>query len=292
MGLKIETWSIAYRRKNEKLFDRNSPFTIINNGHKGWYADPFLFDYNNETYLFAEFFSYKLNRGVLVYSKFDKDKNKFSNFKEIIIEDFHLSYPVVFEFNGRIYMMPETSEASSLYLYEAVSFPEKWKRLSAMMTGINLVDTTPLVLNNKLYALTLRLHEDDHNCGDLLLLEYDGEKFNISSQGVLSQDMNISRPGGHFILNNKKIFRVSQDCDGNYGKAVNIIEMSCDFINEFKETLVEKIFPENIILENGNCADGIHTFNVSNQFEVIDLKYYKKSFYRLLLRLLDKLKKD
>lgn len=285
MGLKIETWSIAYRQKSKGIFNKTNPFTVINNGHKGWYADPFLFDYNGETYLFAEYFSYKLNRGVLVYSKFNKIKNMFSPYKQIIVEGFHLSYPVVFEYNGKIYMMPETSAAGSLYLYEAVSFPEKWNRLPAVMSDIKLVDTTPIVINDKLFALTLRLHEDDHNFGDLLLLEYDGKRFNISSQGVLSQDMSISRPGGNFILDNNKIYRVSQDCDGSYGKAVNIIEMSDDFVNKFGEKIVEKISPKDIILKNKNFAEGIHTYNVSNELEVVDLKYYKNCYFRLFYRL-------
>ena len=58
MGLKIETWNIAYRKKAMKTFrDTNEPFTVIPNGYKGWYADPFLFDYQGISYLFAEFFS-------------------------------------------------------------------------------------------------------------------------------------------------------------------------------------------------------------------------------------------
>lgn len=41
MGLKIETWNIAYRKKEKDFFDKKSPFKVINNGHKGRYTDPF-----------------------------------------------------------------------------------------------------------------------------------------------------------------------------------------------------------------------------------------------------------
>ena len=74
MGLKIETWNIAYRKKTKNTFrDTNAPFEVIPNGHKGWYADPFLFDYKGETYLFAEYFSYKLGRGVISVSKYNPE---------------------------------------------------------------------------------------------------------------------------------------------------------------------------------------------------------------------------
>ena len=96
MGLKIETWSIAYRKKkNGLLFDDASDFQVIDNGRKGWYADPFLFDFDGKTYLFAEYFSYDISRGVLVVAVYDEAEEKFGDFKEIIREDYHLSYPFV-----------------------------------------------------------------------------------------------------------------------------------------------------------------------------------------------------
>ncbi|MBR1731949.1 MAG: hypothetical protein IJ725_05915, partial [Ruminococcus sp.] len=122
MGLKIETWSIAYRKKKQGLlFNDTSDFKVINNGRKGWYADPFLFDYDGKTYLFAELFSYDINRGVLVYAVYDEDRDCFSDFKEIIRQDYHLSYPFVFiGDDGEIYIMPESSESEQLYLYKAI----------------------------------------------------------------------------------------------------------------------------------------------------------------------------
>ncbi|MCD8025717.1 MAG: hypothetical protein LUF33_01970 [Clostridiales bacterium] len=115
MGLKIETWTIAYRAKKQGLILKDlNDFTIIKNGRKGWYADPFLFEYEDDTYLFAEYFSYKLRRGIIVCSKYDKLKDKFDKYKEIISEAYHLSYPFVFKYNDEIYMMPEANESKNI----------------------------------------------------------------------------------------------------------------------------------------------------------------------------------
>lgn len=48
-------------------------------------------------------------------------------FKEVLNENFHLSYPNVFEYDGSIYMLPETFESNQLRLYKCVSFPYKWE---------------------------------------------------------------------------------------------------------------------------------------------------------------------
>lgn len=86
MGLRIETWNIAYRKKNRDIMsDKLSKFKVISNGHKGWYADPFLYDYNGKTYLFAEYYSYKLRRGIISCAEYDSINDSFGLFRDIII---------------------------------------------------------------------------------------------------------------------------------------------------------------------------------------------------------------
>ena len=280
MRLKIETWSIAYRKKKEGLiFNDVSDFTVIDNGRKGWYADPFLFDYKGKTYLFAEFFSYDIGRGVLVYAVYDDENERFSAFNEIIREDYHLSYPLVFVGNdGEIYMMPESNESNELYLYKVVDFPEKWEKHKTIAEDIKLADTTLFVYNGKNYAFSLEL--DDK----MLLMELD-DSYNLIDKTLLSNDMSFARAGGRiFEYEGKKIF-VSQDCKDDYGKAVNLIDFTLDN-KTFKHIIIKKITPEDVGLINSPKASGIHTYNFSDKLEVIDLKYYRNSYYRLFKRLI------
>ena len=285
MGIRIETWNIAFRKKCNGLFDKRHPFTIIKNGYKGWYADPFLFEYEKETYLFAEFFSYRLNRGLIVCSKYDNQRGDFTKFQEIINEDFHLSYPVVFEFNNKIYMLPEASESNALYLYESIAFPYEWKRLEPVMDGLKLVDTTPIIVGDKLYALSLRLRIDNHELGDLVLLEFNGKTFDISKQGILTDDMSIARPGGEVIREHDRFYRVSQNCEEDYGRNISISELSKDFIIDYSEKIIKTITPDEINVKNSKKACGVHTYNRGKKIEVIDLKFYKNVYTRVLYRI-------
>ena len=284
MGLKIETWSIAYRKKRPGLLlNDTSGFKMIKNGHKGWYADPFLFEFNGEIYLFAEYYSYSLRRGVLVYAIYNKCSDKFSNFREIIREEYHLSYPCVFKgLDGNIYMIPESNEKKQLYVYIAISFPEHWEKYKIIKNDIQLVDTTPFYYQDELYALSLEITDNLENNEKFVLFEMTPDNYEIKTEWKKMADMSLDRPGGHlFEFQDKHIF-VSQDCVGSYGRALNFSEVIIKRNGVIDRRLFRKIFPEEItgsIIQN---ASGIHTYNFCNDLEVIDLKYYRNSYYRVL----------
>ena len=285
MGLKIETWNIAYRKKAMKTFrDTNEPFTVIPNGYKGWYADPFLFDYQGISYLFAEFFSYRLGRGVISVAKYDSTRGRFGDFTEIISEEYHLSYPVVFTYNSQIYMMPECAESRGLYFYRAIKFPFEWEKISVLDDKMKLADTTPFKIGKDLFALSLMQDENSAN-GELILLKYDGRVFKKLRN--ISNDMSSARPGGNVIFEREKMLRVAQDSEQDYGKALNIIEVQ-NLTDDYSEKTVFCMTPDLVSPKNGKSACGIHTYNSSKNFEVIDLKYYRNSWYRLFLKILHK----
>lgn len=286
MGLKIETWNIAYRKRTKGVFDRKSSFTVIKNGHKGWYADPFLFEYNDDIFLFAEYYSYKLKRGIISVSKYNKTTDKFEKFTPIIVENYHLSYPVVFNYKGDVYMMPESGESNSLYMYKCKSFPNEWEKMPLAMSNIRLVDTTPYIKGDNFLALSLRISDPAYANGDLVLLKYDGSKFDIISDKPLSSDMSFARPGGNFFSYEDVLYYPSQNCDGEYGKSLNIVKLSDGLDASFNYAIEDKVLPEEISLIKGKTPQGLHTYNICDEFEVIDLKYYKNSFYRLIYRLL------
>ena len=88
-----------------------------------------------------------------------------------------------------------------------------------------------------------------------------------------------------FFINDNKLFYPSQNCEGSYGKALNFINLT-NFPIQFNISLIDTIYPKDITLLNYKKPEGIHTYNFSDKIEVIDLKYYKNSYYRLMFRLL------
>lgn len=125
-----------------------APFTVIPYSKKYWYADPILVSDRSGTYLFAEAFERKKRIGRISVSTVS-DVGEIGEPKLIISEPHHMSFPFVFEWNEKYYMIPETSENNSIKLYMAKSFPYDWQ------IGKKLVDSVLIERNgNELQFLS------------------------------------------------------------------------------------------------------------------------------------------
>lgn len=84
--MEFDYYRAAFRKKggHALLDDEAVPFRAIKNNLRYWVADPFVFERDGETYIFAELFDYLRRRGVIGYSKL-KANGSFSSWKEIIV---------------------------------------------------------------------------------------------------------------------------------------------------------------------------------------------------------------
>lgn len=123
--MRFENWTIAYRKRCEKLLleDASADFHIIKNTWRYWCADPHLFEYEGRTYVFAELYDRVLRRGVIGCCMISE--NGYTPWKIVLKMPWHLSYPHVFEKDGDIYMIPESYVPKEIALYRAKEFPDK-----------------------------------------------------------------------------------------------------------------------------------------------------------------------
>lgn len=280
-------YHVAYRKKEKGEYKEQ--FIVIRNNHNTWTADPFLFEYQNKTYIFAEMWMYRLGRGVIGYSVWNG--KHFSKWHPIIEEDYHLSYPNVFQIGNEIFMCPESSETGEIYLYKAINFPKKWEKSTILCSGGKYVDTTFFMYNQDAYGFTYRLSpgKDDAN-GELLWFKIKDGMIDFCKDNPVTEDDSIARPAGKCICKNGKIYRVSQDCKESYGHGLVFSEM---FIgsNKYKEKAVKKYYPEDFNLSKKLNCIGVHTFNQSTDFQVIDLRSRDISLKLLLFRIYNKIMK-
>lgn len=277
MKIKMQYWQIAYKKKEE---DR---WTLVDNPREGWAADPFLFEYNKEIYLFAEIMSYKTGKGYIGYCKYDG--RRFGMWEVAIKEEWHLSYPNIFEWNGKIYILPEQYQSGEIALYECVQFPLKWKRHLPLRDDGQYADSTVLLQDDRVWLFTLCMNPERHSEGKLLRAElFSPEKLGkfevIDKVGGL-----YKRPGGHFFLSNGSIYRVAQNCDGGYGRGlIFYLVEKCDD-EGYEETECKRIDVKAINGINCNIYSGIHTYNRCKGLEVVDLKRMvvnpEETFFRL-----------
>lgn len=271
-------WQIAFRKISQKgmLFEGNlSEFAILKNSLRYWYADPFLFKYKGKEYIFAEMYDRKKKKGVIGVAKM-KSKNRL-NFKKCLEVPYHLSYPCVYEKNGTIYMIPECYQSRRIEIYKCKSFPYKWIVDQTIINEI-AVDTTPCELNGKTVYFSTFFESVDMRINDNLFL-IDAQKAK-----KLKTDNLCSRSAGHIFTYGNKLIRPSQDCRHGYGKGLVFSQI---------DALSEEVFGDSKIccfaVPNDNYDvnaksvkikpkgnhkyEGIHTYNFSDKYEVIDLKY-------------------
>lgn len=283
--LYAESWNVAYRSKIEgDILDSNSgKFTVIKNNFRYWAADPFVFEYEGETYIFAELYDYIKRRGILGYSKFEK--NKFSRWKPIIEESYHLSYPHIFEHKGDIYILPESSESNTLYLYKCKRFPDEWERNKILDKNFKCVDTTIFPQGQGLCAFTQTIDSNPFNYS----IKFD-EKLNLIEKTKLKEkELKISRCGGKVFNKDNKYIRVCQDCRPYYGYGLIFKEFTINN-NKYSDKVIKNITTKDIKIDKNMILDGIHTYNRSENLEVIDLKTRRLNILNLIFRTINKIK--
>lgn len=279
---KFENWTIAYRRRNNTatlLEDTTTPFTVIPNDWRYWRADPHLFEHNGRTYLFAELYDRILRRGVIGCCELTD--NGATPWQVVLHTPFHLSYPHVFEQDGQIYMIPESYVAEEIALYKAIAFPAKWERVRAIKSNFVAVDSTLLPAGDDQWMLTLRFKE-----GHEELMRYPFRNLKMVGNGhIVSVDDSNRRPAGHAFYHDGKLLRPAQDCTESYGCALNFYEIQEISPDTYRETLLRKRMPTEIKSDLPVPPEGIHTYNFTEQYEVLDLKGYETDYFYPVMRI-------
>ena len=273
------SWVIGYRKKKEEsiLSDLETPFNTLDLPSGTWGADPFLFEYNGDTYIFFEWFFEKKEKGVIACIKLSGDK---LSAPEIVLEEpFHLSFPCVFSYNGTIYMIPETGSMHNIVLYKCVDFPSKWEKEKELLSGVNSSDTIVWNYNGNMFVIASMLHGNASTASNkIYLLDMDG--LELRQIGESSEYSNEGYRNAGFIFEDKKVmYRPGQNCENNqYGKGLIFwkILLENGKYNEHKEKAINIT---DLSINNDTTFCGVHTYNLSQKYEVIDLKILKQTSF-------------
>jgi hypothetical protein len=183
-------------------------------------ADPFLFEWQGRKYLFMEVLDADSQKGLIGWAKLDDDG--FWRFGGIALEErFHLSYPHVFESDGEVFMVPETSEDGSVHLYRASSFPSHWEHRATLLQGAPFSDAS-LVKHDGLWWMFVETSSGPHFDTLRLFLSarLEGPWVEHRCSPIVKGDAQASRPAGPPVWIHGRLIRFAQDCHEVYGRAV------------------------------------------------------------------------
>ena len=261
-------------------------FHRIKNNKDSWVADPFPIEVNGILYIFGEVFEYIKDKGSIGYTKYEK--GVFSPWKIIIEEDYHMSFPNIFYEKGSLYMCPEACESKQLYLYRCIEFPEKWVKDKVLADGVNFSDTVFYKNDSTTYGFTCIW--DSINRHEFKAFKLNNNGCEFSKGNIETLDFYLTRPAGKVIEDEERKIMVSQICKPLYGSGLIFKEFSFDW-PDYSEKEIERIMPGEIQCDKKKKYVGVHTYNSTDNYVVIDLIWNRFSLREKILHLMKKLKK-
>ena len=246
-----------------------------------WYADPLTFKYDDEWYLFTEAYDQEKCIGRIAVSLIGRN-GSVSTPKVIISEDYHMSFPFVFDWRGGIYMIPETSDNNTINLYRCVHFPFDWKLEAQFHTSKPVVDTIVVEKNDeKLKLLGSVINEENpfYVSYQRYSIEIDGDMFSFK-EGICPINWNLKdrNAGKPFPLGEICVIPTQESSQTDYGKQINFRKLGDDLIPE--DTTIVTLHTGNVHFGSSIKEEnviGVHTYSQTDDFELVDLRYYKFS---------------
>jgi hypothetical protein len=265
---KVQHWRIGIRIGGKRLLD--SPpgndlegFKWIEPDKGQFWADPFLIEHENKTWMFFEDFSYRESRAWISCAEISADGGLISPARCLDNPNCHYSYPHVFRSGGDFFMVPEARDSRSVDLYRCLEFPSKWVLERTLLHG-KFVDTTIWQQDETWWLLTTRA-EPEAGAGSLLLFYSDSldGQWQFHPANPISTDIRNDRGAGRVFQSGHRWIRPSQSCCPTYGYSFSLNEITEISRTRYAERLLKTVVPS-----GGLC--GVHTYNFAADIEVID----------------------
>lgn len=227
-------WSIGIYTGSSP-YELNSPLHIdnpvitcasIHDVPATFVADPFMIR-ANQWFMFFEILRAGTNLGEIGLAT-SENLSEWRYEGVVLREEFHLSYPYVFEWQNAYYMIPETLGANAACLYRAEEFPRRWSMAARLVEGpcadpsiVRYHDWWWLFACSAPYQHdTLRLYFAE---------ELTGPWREHPRSPLIKANMRQARPAGRVVIRNDKLIRFAQDCVPLYGsrvRAFDILELT------------------------------------------------------------------
>ena len=245
-------------------------------------ADPFIFktDDGRVNILFESVSTYNLDGKISLMVCNDSLDPVLE--KVVLDTNNHLSYPYVYQENGKIFVFPESAFSGSLFCYEF----DQSKRAFTNKTEIAklpLLDSTILKYDNRYWLFATFLGATFNS--DLQIFYADNllGAYTAHAGNPVKKAHNGARPAGNFIEVDGSIYRPAQNCSNYYGESITINKIKKLTTAEFEEEEYMIIEPN----KNDEFNYGIHTINAVDDLIIVD---GQKGYFEPVRQLTRKLK--
>jgi len=264
-------WSIAWRQGASALATETleiplDAFSRLRDDGRRYYADPFVLMRDGVAHVFCEEVPFATNKGVISHFTIDADGNA-STPRPVLDQPYHLSYPFVFERDGGVWMIPESSSNRTIELYRAERFPDRWVKHATLLDNLLADDATLFEKDGRLW-LFASIRDRQASSWDALGLFYADSltgPWTAHRANPVLLDPASARPAGALFRRDGQVIRPAQDCARGYGRGLAFCRI--DRLDEegFAQSGLARAEPQT------GRVQGLHTYNRAGAFEVIDL---------------------
>jgi hypothetical protein len=228
-------------------------------------ADPFGAERDGVLHIFFEDFDQRTARGVIGHVSVAGD-GTVSEPEVVLDPGVHASYPFLLEHDGATFMLPETSAAGELVLYEAVAFPLRWRRATTLLPGVPAADASIVEYDGRWWMFATRA---DRGANQNLFVWHAQTPLGPWSPHALNPvktDARSARPAGTPFVSAGRLHRPSQDNAHVYGGRVVVNRVDVLTPGDFAERPVGFVQP----WPGSPYQDGLHTLSAVGGRTLID----------------------
>lgn len=266
-ALLVDQWYLLFELNDQMSTSFGSFREIIPPKDRFW-ADPHVLRADGRYFIFVEEYVHRFRKGHISVMELD-ERGAYREPVQVLEREYHLSYPFVFEWQGKYYMVPESAAHASIDLYECVEFPYRWEFAMTLMNNVCAVDTT-LFRHDGRWWLFTAMADDAASLPRVRLCLFSSaelltDKWNSHPLNPIVSDARSGRPAGRILTIDGRILRPSQDCSRHYGYGFDLNEVSVLSDTEYIEKSVLSVRPG-----WDRKARGTHTFVREGRLTMID----------------------
>lgn len=262
--LKESSWRLGIVLNGYDDLQKNNVHWISNGKYTGkWFADPFILSYDDKVItLLVEEFDYQIHRGRLARLLVDRASWTITDCKIILDLPTHLSFPMIWKKEGKVYVCPENFHSGKWDMYEYNVQKEELIFIRALMNE-KLTDATIFEHDGETYLLST--YDPTPNGKTLTIWKMVDNDFKHIQDVIF--DEKIARNAGKIFSWKGKLIRPAQECNQVYGHAMVFQEVSIqDGLFSLKE--LYRYYPTHPTFKVGT-----HTYSQSEgDMAVIDVK--------------------
>ena len=235
-------------------------------GKHGWFADPFILSMTEKEFvILAEEFHYADKKGRLVELVIERPSLCVKEIYVILSLDTHLSFPIIYRENGKVYVYPENAESGTLTIWEydsenhCLSNPQ-------LLIQEPLADSQIFKIGDVYYLFaikTLMGTQDDTKT----LYVYSSPTLMGPYQEIqtIHNERREERGAGEIFQEGDKIIRPAQCCENKYGESMIFYELVLKN-GQFEEVERSRMFPD----ATRKYGMLLHTYNRMGSICVVD----------------------